>query len=69
MAIDTFALPKAKRVRTNPSAEELQALAAADAERAAHRATATSTCRPRVLARSKASTFLVSDEPDRAPRR
>jgi phosphoenolpyruvate carboxykinase (ATP) len=62
MAIDTFALPKAKRVRTNPSPDELQELAAS-MPNARRTAFGNVNVQTRVLARSKASTYIVSDEP------
>src|SRR4051794_29331341 len=63
LATRDFVLPAALAVIENPTAEELQALAAAmpNARRTAHGNVNVQT---RVLARSKASTYLVSDEPE-----
>jgi phosphoenolpyruvate carboxykinase (ATP) len=63
LATREFVLPAAKHVVENPTAAELQELAARmpNARRAASGAINVQT---KVLARSKASTFLVSDEPD-----
>jgi phosphoenolpyruvate carboxykinase (ATP) len=62
MAIDTFALPHSKRVLRNPSATELNALAG-EMPNARRTADGNVNVQTRVLARSKGSTFLVSDEP------
>jgi phosphoenolpyruvate carboxykinase (ATP) len=62
MAIDTFALPKARSVLRNPPPEQLQQLAAA-MPNARRTAQGNVNVQTRVLARSKGSTFLVSDEP------
>jgi phosphoenolpyruvate carboxykinase (ATP) len=63
LATRDFVLPTAKRVIENPSAQELQVLAAAmpSARRTSYGAVNVQT---EVLARSNASTFLVSDTGD-----
>jgi phosphoenolpyruvate carboxykinase (ATP) len=63
VATRDFVLPKAKAVLENPSATELQELASQmpNARRTAYGSLNVQTA---VLARSKASTFLVTDTPD-----
>jgi len=63
MAKQMSPLPDAKSVRTNPSAEELKELAAhmPNARRTRYENLNVQT---RVLARSKASTFVIADDPE-----
>src|SRR5437764_3852051 len=63
MAKQMTPLPDAKSVRVNPSAEELKELAAKmpNARRTRH---GNLNVQTQVLARSKASTFLVLDDPE-----
>ena len=63
MAKMAFRLPKAARVIENPSADEVKALAA-DMPNARPTRYGNLNVQTDVLARSKRSTFLVTDEPD-----
>ena len=63
MAKMQFRLPEAAKVYDNPSPDELKALAARDAERAAD-AFGNLNVQTEVVSRSKGSTFIVTDEPD-----
>ena len=63
MAKMLFRLPKAVRVIENPTSDELQALAAR-MPKARRTRFGNLNVQTQVLARSKASTFLVTDEPD-----
>src|SRR6266581_4203238 len=63
MAKQMSPLPDAKSVRVNPSAEELKELAA-EMPNARRTRYGNLNVQTEVLARSKGSTFLVTDEPD-----
>ena len=64
MAKMVFQLPRRCACIDNPSPEELQAARRADAERAARRRYGNLNVQTEVLARSKRSTFIVTDDPD-----